>query len=101
MNGRRAPFRLVAVLAATSIAATCPAPATEITQDQAIAIARPHVTFESASIEAVKDTDEGRRVWRITFRGKPASPAHPLLYATTVVLVDRQTGEVLSVAKTE
>ena len=100
MNGRRAPFRSIILLAATCFAATCPAPATEIAQHQAIAIGRPHVTFEPASIEAAKDTDEGRRVWRITFRGKPASPEHPLLYATTVVLVDRQTGEVVSIAKT-
>lgn len=83
----------------TGTAATCSTAPSEITAERAIAIARSHVTFEPASTDARRITDEGRRVWRVTFQGKPFSPDHPLLRPILVVLVDRRSGEVTSVAK--
>jgi hypothetical protein len=63
-----------------------------------IEIARPHATFEIVSIEAVKATEDGRPVWRVTMQGAPASPGSPLR-PTVIVYVHRQSGEVISIAK--
>lgn len=82
-----------------SVAATCSTAPREVTRDRAIAIARAHATFDVASAEAARDSDGGRPVWRVTLRGKPASPDHPLLRPILIVLIDRRTGEVISVAK--
>ncbi len=97
----RRPSRVsvLAFLALLSVAATCTSRAPEITSERAVAIARTQVPFEPASIETERVTDEGQRVWRVTFRGTPASPDHPLLRPVVIVLIDRRTGEVRSVAK--
>lgn len=91
----------IAVLALLSGGATCSpsAPETELTSERAIEIARPHVTFEVASVRAEKAVEENRPVWKITFRGRPASPALPELSPLLIVFVDRRTGEVISIAK--
>lgn len=91
----------IAVLALLSGGATCSpsAPDTDLTAERAIAIARPHVTFEVASVRTDRVTEEGRPVWKVTFRGQPASPSMPELSPLVIVYVDRRTGEVVSVAK--
>jgi hypothetical protein len=50
------------------------------------------------SIEAERAISAGRAVWRVTFRGRlPGQP--PLLFETIIVEVDRQSGEVVSIAR--
>jgi hypothetical protein len=71
----------------------------EISRERAIEIARPHVTFEAKSIEAEKDTEEGRPIWRVTFRGEPIGPSHPI-GEVQIITVDRRTGEITSLAMT-
>ena len=95
------PFAAVALAALLGAGATCSpsAPDTEVTAERAIAIARPHVTFEVASVRTDRVTEEGRPVWKVTFRGQPASPSMPELSPLVIVYVDRRTGEVVSIAK--
>ena len=82
-----------------SVAATCGPVAGEVTRERAIAIAQPQAGFSVVSTEAERGTDEGRPVWRVTFRGPPASPQLPELRPFVMVVIDRRTGEVVSVAK--
>lgn len=93
------PALFVAVLGFTGLGITCPTQSPEISRERAIVIAQAAVSFEIASMDAARATDGGRRVWRVTFRGTPASPDHPLLRPIVIVLVDSRTGEVISVAK--
>ncbi|MGH2628056.1 MAG: PepSY domain-containing protein [Anaerolineales bacterium] len=67
-----------------------------MSREQAIEIARQRLDFEAKSVEAVRATDEGRPVWRVTFRGEDIGPARPM-GEVLIVLVDRKTGEVVSV----
>ena len=69
----------------------------EITREQAIEIARKHVSFEPRSIEAAAVKEDGRPVWRVTFRGRPPGPEHAM-GEFQEILVDRRTGEVVSLA---
>ena len=113
---RVAPLVAIAVLVIAAIAASCAArpdggdqkPASEpaakgsertaeITREQAIEIVRPQVKFEPKSIEAVAEEDEGRPVWRVTFRGRPPGPEHAM-GEFQEFLVDRRTGEIVSLA---
>ncbi len=87
---------LAMVLAACAPRATAPR---EISRDKAIEIARQQVKFEVQKTEAVKDTEEGRPVWRITFHGKPIGPSNPIGEVMFVV-IDRVTGEVVSLGMT-
>jgi hypothetical protein len=68
----------------------------EITRKEAIQLAREHVDFEPETVEATKDTDNGRPVWRVIFRGKPAR--HPMGNYFEV-LIDRRTGDVAGLAQ--
>ena len=90
---------LLVVLGFVGLGATCPSPSREITRERAIAIAQADVSFEIVSVNAERTSDDGRRVWRVTFQGPPASPDHPLLRPILIVLVDAMTGEIVSVAK--
>ena len=94
-------FAAVALLAVLGGGATCSpsAPDAEVTAERAIEIARPHVTFEIASERTERATDEGRPVWKVTFRGRPSSPDLPELSALLIVFVDRRSGEVVSIAQ--
>jgi len=49
----------------------------EISRERAIEIARQQIDFEPGNIEAVKETDQGRPVWKVTFYGKGVDAAHP------------------------
>ena len=69
----------------------------EITRERAIEIARLHVEFEPRSIEAVEDEEDGRPVWRVTFRGRPPGPEHAMGEFQEIV-VDRRTGEIVALA---
>jgi peptidase YpeB-like protein len=66
----------------------------EISRERAIELARQHVEFEPGKVEAVKDDEEGRPVWRVTFYGKGVSATHP--GEVMIVVLDRKTGEVVS-----
>lgn len=72
-------FVLLAVLLLLALLVTCASDGTgdEISKSRAIEIARLHVTFEPGGVEAVKDVEGSRPVWRITFRGKSVSTVHP------------------------
>jgi len=69
----------------------------EISRERAIEIARPHVSFPVKSVEAEKTVVHGRPVWRVTFGGEPVSRVH-LMGEVVVVEVDRETGEIVSLA---
>lgn len=79
-------------------APACPPEPPEIARERAIEIARAQLRFEPLSTEAVKAKEDGRKVWRVTFRGRPAGAGHPIR-EILVVVIDRATGEVLSLAK--
>lgn len=68
----------------------------EISEERAIELARQHVTFEPGKVEAVKDTEENRPVWRVTFYGKGVTPENP--GEVVIVVLDRKTGEMVSLA---
>ena len=73
--------------------------AKEITRERAIAIARGQVRWQPFESVAVKATSAGRRVWRVTLKGRlPDQP--PLLFETAAVEIDAVTGAVVSIAKT-
>lgn len=66
----------------------------EISRERAIEIARQQIDFEPGKVEAVKETDEGRPVWKVTFYAKGVDAAHP--GQVSFFLVDRKTGEIVS-----
>lgn len=66
----------------------------EISKERAIELARPHLTFAARSVEAEKVTDQGRPVWRVTFRGE--SPGQGRMGEFLTVSIDRRTGEMVS-----
>jgi hypothetical protein len=71
----------------------------EISSQRAIEIARRHadLDFEVREVTAERAVEQGRDVWRVTFRGDPPGPGHPLGHIE-VVSVDRRTGELVSLA---
>lgn len=73
-------------------------PKNEISRERAIEIGRAQVKFQPKSIAAEKTKDNGRPVWRVTFRGEPVSPVHPI-GEIFIVILDRKTGEIVSVAQ--
>ena len=99
MTGVPLPFRMfVASVLAVTFACAHPSDV-EISRDRAIEIARPQITFQPDSTDAVRTTSNGRPVWRVTFRGRlPGQP--PGLFETAIVDVDRLNGEIISVART-
>jgi uncharacterized membrane protein YkoI len=66
----------------------------EISEERAIEIGRQQIDFEPGKVEAVKETDQGRPVWRVTFYGKGVDAAHP--GQVSFFLIDRKTGEIVS-----
>jgi uncharacterized membrane protein YkoI len=66
----------------------------EISEERAIEIARQQIDFEPGKVEAVKETDQDRPVWRVTFYGKGVDATHP--GQVSFFLVDRKTGEIVS-----
>jgi len=68
----------------------------EVSKERAIELAREHVSFEPGKIEAEKDTEDGRPVWRVTFYGKNVSAVHP--GEVMIVTLDRRTGEVVALS---
>ena len=78
------------------VLAACASPGAgqEISQERAIEIARQSIDFEPGKVEAVKDTQENRPIWRVTFYGKGVDATHP--GQVSFVVVDRKTGEIVS-----
>lgn len=68
----------------------------EISKERAIEIARKQISFEPGKVEAVKDTEQGRPVWKVTFYGKGVDATHPGL--VSIVVLDRKTGELVTLA---
>lgn len=102
MLAMRARRRFLAFALCAPLLAACaaaPRDGEEISRERAIEIAREHLDFEAKSVEAVRTTDEGRPVWQVTFRGEDIGPGHPM-GEVLIVLVHRQTGEVVSVGMT-
>ena len=66
----------------------------EISRERAIEIARQQIDFEPGKVEAVKETDQGRPVWKVTFYAKGVDATHP--GQVSFFLVDRNTGEIVS-----
>ena len=86
-------FLLLALLA---LACASGAKDEEISREKAIEIARQHLTFEAKSVDAEQATEQGRPVWRVTFRGKEPNPPHTMGEFLTVT-IDRKTGEMVTV----
>lgn len=70
----------------------------EIGRDEAVEIAREHVDFEVRSVDAERSTEQGRPVWRITFRGRPPGEG-TAIGEVVIVILDRRTGELVSLAQ--
>jgi peptidase YpeB-like protein len=92
-------MRRIAILAALSVLVLLAACASqgasgEISKERAIELARQHVDFEPGKIEAVKDTEEDRPVWRVTFYAKGVDASHP--GQVSIIVLDRRTGEIVS-----
>ena len=68
----------------------------EISKERAIEIARQNINFEPDRIEAVKETEEGRPVWRVTFYKGSMEVNSTHLGQVSFVVLDRKTGEVVS-----
>jgi peptidase YpeB-like protein len=94
MDVKKTTALLILALLALLAACASQSPGEEISKERAIELARPHVTFEPGKVEAVKDTEEGRPIWRVTFYGKGVDATHP--GEVSFVLLDRKTGEVVS-----
>jgi hypothetical protein len=75
---------------------TSPTDRTGISRERAIEIARPQVTFSPTSVEATKETYQGRPTWAVTFRASDGS--HGGLGKFMMVWVDQRTGEIVSLA---
>lgn len=73
-------------------------PKNEISRERAIEMGRTQVKFQPKSITAEKTKENGRPVWRVTFRGEPVSQVHPM-GEIFIVILDRKTGEIVSVAQ--
>lgn len=86
-------FLLLTLLA---LACTSSVKDEEISREKAIEIARQHLTFEAKSVEAEHATEQGRPVWRVTFRGREPNPPH-LMGEFLAVTIDRKTGEMVTV----
>lgn len=89
------PFAFLACLALLACAPTAPA-GNELDEATAIQIARKEVSFEPQAIKAERLVEDGHKVWRVTFRGKPGPPP---LVPIMIVTLDRVTGQVLSLAR--
>lgn len=70
----------------------------EISRERAVEIARSQVKFQPKSISAEKATENGRPVWRVTFRGEPTGQGG-VMGEVMIVSLDRFTGEVVSIAQ--
>ena len=70
----------------------------EISRERAIEIARSQVKFQPKSIEAEKAIENGRSVWRITFRGEPPGQVN-VMGEIMIISLDRLTGEIVSIAQ--
>ena len=90
---------IVLLLALLALACASGAKDQEISRERAIEIARQHLTFEAKSVEAVQATEQGRPVWRVTFRGQEIGPAHEI-GEVLIVDIDRKSGELVTIAIT-
>lgn len=88
-------FTIVACLGLMACAPTAPAE-NELEEAAAVEIARQEVSFEPQTVKTERLVEEGRKVWRVTFRGEPGPPP---LVPIMIVTLDRMTGEVVSLAR--
>ena len=92
----RACLAIVALLTAGCASAARPA---EISRDRAITIARAQVRWVPSESAAVRAQASGRKIWRVTLKGRlPGQP--PELFETAVVDIDAVSGAVVRIAKT-
>lgn len=98
--GVGARLLLLAGLLAMAVGCSSSSPAspsrTGISRERAIEIARVHVTFTPTTVLATTETLQGRPTWAVTFRGADAGGGQ--LGQFMEVWVDRQTGEIVSLA---
>jgi hypothetical protein len=80
--------------------AACHSPkeADELSQDQALQIARQELSFEPVSYEVEEVIEDGQALWRVTFRGKPILPGRPMFHIL-IVSLDRKTGAVVGLSR--
>ena len=70
-----------------------------MSREQALEIARPEVSFEPDSVDAVLSTSATPPVWRVTFSGRlPGQPEG--LFETLIVEVDASSGDIVSIGRT-
>jgi hypothetical protein len=92
---RKTPALLVLLLLVLAACASQNA-GKEISRERAIEIARQNIHFEPDRIEAVKDAEEGRPVWRVTFYKSSREVSSTHLGQVSFVVLDRKTGEIVS-----
>ena len=101
VTGPFAQFGVSVLVPLAFVAVACPGGPidSEVTRDQAIAVACQEVSCEPESVEAELSTSDTGDVWRVTFRGRlPGEP--PGLFETMIVAVDAGSGKVVSIART-
>ncbi len=89
-------------IAGTLVVAVACLPAcvdTQVTREEAVAVALREVPFEPSHIEAVRAVSDGRPTWQVTFRGRLEGQP-PGLFETMIVDVDAETGAVIAVSRT-
>ena len=80
------------------MALSCPSGvvAPQVTEEQAVNIAKRQVLFEPEAIDAEMSPDEAQSIWRVTMRGRlPGQSVFEFESAT--VVVDAHSGDVLEV----
>lgn len=80
------------------MALNCPSGVVEpqVTEEQAVDIAKRQVLFEPEAIDAEMSSDEAQPIWRVTMRGRlPGQSVFEFESAT--VVVDALSGDVLEI----
>lgn len=89
---------VVVLVAALLVAKTCGATRTDVSQEQAIAIARDAVDFEPTTtmVRLVKRGLQSRPFWAVSLSVREASGA---LSHVTVVVIDAKSGEIAEIRR--
>ena len=99
MHGRKVftlTFGMLSLLVVFTLTACSLVSPSELSREDAIELARQHVSFEPTSTAADTDSRQGRPVWVVTFRR--ADGSHGGLGQFAEVTLDRRTGGLVTVA---
>ena len=94
----KSPFLLALLFVLAVVGCRSPANPDQISQNQAVQLARRELSFVPESQEVEKVVEDGRALWRVTFRSKPLRPGRPMVNIL-IVSLDRQTGAVVGLSR--